>query len=163
MRLRRTLVTMLLAFAVLAAIVPGASARSSRGTRSLRAYTSALVRAINGARAANGLPALQVDVRLQTAAVGQSTFLASVGRLDHSGPDGSNVLTRVMRLGYRGHMVGEDLAAGMGPAATVRAWMASPGHRENLLASGFHMLGVGVAVGSLGGMSAPFVTADFGS
>jgi uncharacterized protein YkwD len=129
----------------------------------MRAYTNALVQAINGARAANGLPALQVDVRLATAARGQSSFLASVGRLDHAGPDGSNVMTRVMRLGYKGRMVGEDLAAGMGPGATVRAWMASPGHRANLLEPHFHMLGVGVSVGSLGGMDAPFVTADFGS
>ena len=33
----------------------------------------------------------------------------------------------------------------------------------NLLEPGFHLLGVGVAMGSLGGMNAPFVTADFGS
>jgi uncharacterized protein YkwD len=157
MRLRRPLVTLFVALTVLAVGVPIASARSTR------AYTSALVQAINGARSANGLPPLQVDARLASAAQGQSTFLASVGRLDHAGPDGSNVLTRLIRLGFRGHMVGEDLAAGMGPAATVRAWLASPGHRMNLLEPHFRRLGVGVAMGSLGGASAPFVTADFGS
>jgi uncharacterized protein YkwD len=159
MRLRRPLVSLLVAFAVLAALVPGASARS---TRSMRAYTSALVQAINGARAANGLAPLHVDWRLATAARGQSAYLAGLGKLDHAGPDGSNVLQRLMRLGFRGHVAGEDLAAGMGPTATVQAWLASPGHRMNLLSPDYRMLGVAVAMGSLGGTSEPFVTADFG-
>lgn len=163
MSLRRPLVILLLAAAALAAVVPGASAGSAQTSRSARAFTSALVQAINGARAANGLAPLQVDARLATAAHGQSAYLASAGVLDHSGPDGSTVFTRLTRQGYHGHMVGENLAAGMGPAATVQAWLASPGHRMNLLEPGFHLLGVGVVLGSLDGMNAPFVTADFGS
>lgn len=163
MRLRRPLVILLLAAAALAAVVPGASAGSAQTSRSARAFTSALVSAINGARAANGLEPLQVDARLATAARGQSAYLASAGKLDHVGPDGSNVFTRLTRQGFHGHMVGENLAAGMGPGATVQAWLASLGHRMNLLEPGFHLLGVGVAMGSLDGMNAPFVTADFGS
>jgi uncharacterized protein YkwD len=163
MRLRRPLVILLLAVAALAALVPTASAGSAHSTQSARAFASALVSAINGARAANGLQALDVDVRLSTAARGQSIYLASAGMLDHSGPDGASVSTRLARQGFHGHMVGENLAAGMGPAATVSAWLASPGHRENLLEPGYHRLGVGVAMGSLDGMDAPFVTADFGS
>jgi uncharacterized protein YkwD len=143
--------------------VPTASAGSAHSTQSARAFTSALVSAINGARAANGLPPLQVDARLSTAARGQSSYLASAGVLDHTGPDGASLSTRLAREGFHGHMVGENLAAGMGPAATVSAWLASPGHRMNLLEPQFHRLGVGVVMGSLQGMSAPFVTADFGS
>jgi uncharacterized protein YkwD len=163
MRLRRPLATLLLAVAALVALVPTASAGSAHSTQSARAFTSALVSAINGARAANGLQPLEVDARLMTAARGQSTYLASAGKLDHTGPDGASVFTRLTRQGFHGRMVGEDLAAGMGPAATVQAWLASPGHRMNLLEPQFHLLGVGVVMGTLGGMSAPFVTADFGS
>jgi uncharacterized protein YkwD len=163
MRLRRPLAILLLAVAALVASVPAASAGSAHSTQAARAFTSALVSAINGARAANGLEPLQVDTRLMTAARGQSTYLASAGKLDHSGPDGASVSTRLVRQGFHGHMVGENLAAGMGPAATVQAWLASPGHRMNLLEPGFHVLGVGVVMGTLGGISAPFVTADFGS
>jgi uncharacterized protein YkwD len=163
MRLRRPLAILLLAVAALVASVPAASAGSAHSTQSARAFTSALVSAINGARAANGLEPLQVDTRLTTAARGQSTYLAAAGKLDHSGPDGASVYQRLTRQGFHGHMVGENLAAGMGPAATVQAWLASPGHRMNLLAPQFHLLGVGIVMGSLGGMSAPFVTADFGS
>jgi uncharacterized protein YkwD len=163
MRLHRPLVILVLAVAALAALVPTASAGSAHSTQSASAFASALVSAINGARAANGLAPLQVDVRISTAARGQSAYLASAGVLDHSGPDGASVSTRLARQGFHGRMVGENLAAGMGPAATVSAWLASPGHRENLLEPQYHRLGVGVAMGSLEGMSAPFVTADFGS
>jgi uncharacterized protein YkwD len=157
---RRPLVILLLAVAAIVAVVPSASAGASK---SARAYQSALVSAINGARAANGLPPLHVDSRLTTAAKEQSSYLASAGKLDHTGPGGTSVYARLTQQGFHGRMVGENLAAGMGPAATVQAWLASPGHRQNLLAPQFHMLGVGVVMGSLGGMSAPFVTADFGS
>ncbi len=156
MSLRRPLI-------LLVACVAFAALASSALASSTRAYSSALVQAINSARVANGVPPLQVDVRLTTAARGQSAYLAAAGKLDHSGPGGTTVFTRVERLGYHGNMVGEDLAAGMGPAATVRAWMADPAHRQNLLEPRFHMVGVGVATGSLGGGSAPFVTADFAS
>jgi uncharacterized protein YkwD len=156
MRIYRPFI-LLLACVVSVALAGQASASSSH------AYTSALVMAINGARAANGVPPLRVDFRLVQAARGQSTYLAGAGKLDHAGPDGSTVLTRVSRAGYHGVMVGEDLAAGMGPAATVQAWMADPAHRQNLLEPHFHVLGVAVVTGSLGGGSAPFVTADFGS
>jgi uncharacterized protein YkwD len=156
MRLLRPLI-------LLVVCVACAALASSSFASSTRAYSSALVQAINSARIANGVAPLQVDFRLTTAARGQSAYLASVGKLDHSGPDGSNVMTRVSRLGYRGNMVGEDLAAGMGPVATVRAWMADPAHRENLLEPRFHMVGVGVVNGTLGGGSAPFVTVDFAS
>jgi uncharacterized protein YkwD len=163
MRLRRPLVILVLAVAALAALVPTASAGSAHSTQSARAFTSALVSAINDARAANDLPPLQVDARLTTAARGQSSYLASAGVLDHTGPDGASLSTRLARQGFHAHMVGENLAAGMGPAATVSAWLASPGHRMNMLEPEFHRLGVGVVMGSLQGMSAPFVTADFGS
>jgi uncharacterized protein YkwD len=160
MSLRRPLAILLLALATCVAAAPSASASSSR---SARAYQSALVTAINGARAANGVGPLRVDLRLTAAAKGQSSYLAAAGKLDHLGPDGATVFDRLAQQGFHGHMVGENLAAGMGPAATVQAWLASPGHRMNLLEPGFHVLGVGVVMGSLGGMSAPFVTADFGS
>jgi uncharacterized protein YkwD len=149
----------ILLLACVVSVAPAGEATAS----SSRAYTSALVQAINGVRAANGVAPLQVDVRLVHAAQGQDSYLASAGKLDHSGADGSSVQTRAGRAGYHGSMVGENLAAGMGPAATVRAWMSDAGHRANLLEPHYHLVGVAVMTGTLGGGSAPFVTADFGS
>jgi uncharacterized protein YkwD len=43
-------------------------------------------------------------------------------------------------------------------------WLASPGHRANLLRPGFRRLGLGIATGSFPGQAgATVVTADFGS
>jgi uncharacterized protein YkwD len=59
----------------------------------------------------------------------------------------------------RARYVGENLASGsmpLGASEIVQMWLASPGHRQNLLDSGFHRIGVGVAGGST-----RLVTADF--
>lgn len=66
-----------------------------------------------------------------------------------------------------GPLLGEDLAwAPPGAAAAgriVRAWLASPEHRANLLRPGFERIGIGTARGTFAGQpGAVLVTADFG-
>jgi uncharacterized protein YkwD len=157
MRILRPFI-LLLVCAASAVLAPGVNASSAV------AYSNALLQAINAQRDQAGVAELHLDLHLTKAARGQSIYLASVGKLDHTGAGGSTVMSRVTTAGYHGNMVGEDLAAGMGPAATVRAWMSDPGHRANILATGYHKVGVGIATGSLGGGGAvPFVTVDFGS
>ena len=73
---------------------------------------------------------------------------------------------RLVRSGARGPMYGENLAWGVGPYATarnvVRGWMASPGHRVNLLRPGWTRIGLGALKGNfLGHTGATVVTADF--
>ena len=63
-------------------------------------------------------------------------------------------------------MYGENLAWGTGPFATARrvvsGWMASPGHRANLLRPGWRRIGLGALRGNfLGYPGATVVTADF--
>jgi hypothetical protein len=66
------------------------------------------------------------------------------------------VLDRIKRTGYirddRPWRVGENLAWGTGalatPGAIVRAWMNSPGHRENILNAHYREIGVGVVPGN---------------
>jgi uncharacterized protein YkwD len=157
MRILRPFI-LLLVCAATAVVAPGVNASSAV------AYSNALLQAINAQRDQAGVPELHLDLHLTKAARGQSIYLASLGALDHTGAGGTSVMTRVTSAGYHGNMVGENLAAGMGPAATVHAWMSDAGHRANLLAAGFHKVGVGIATGSLeGGDAVPFVTADFGS
>ena len=42
-------------------------------------------------------------------------------------------------------------------------WLQSPGHRENLLASAFRTVGIGLARGVWNGRARCYVTADFGA
>ena len=148
----------LLALSLLSLLVPGALAQQTKRTQA-----ATLLAAMNGARAQYGLAPLKADGALNAAASAHSADLASRGVLDHVGGDGATLLQRLLRVGWHGTMAGEDLAVGYGPKATVQAWLASPGHRANLLSPSFHRVGVGVVTGSFGGASAGFVTADFSS
>ncbi|MTD42739.1 hypothetical protein GKE82_00060 [Conexibacter sp. W3-3-2] len=74
----------------------------------------------------------------------------------HVSPAGTTMLARIRRTGYlEGDIarwsVGENLAWGTGristPARIVKAWMASPGHRRNILDRSYREIGVGVVLG----------------
>jgi uncharacterized protein YkwD len=72
----------------------------------------------------------------------------------------------MVTFGAPGPAYGENLAWATGSDARarviVRTWLASPGHRANVLRPGWQRLGIGAAVGEfLGYPSATVVTADF--
>jgi uncharacterized protein YkwD len=74
--------------------------------------------------------------------------------------------TRMLQFQVQGSFAGENLAWGVGDRGTARgivaAWLASPGHRANLLRASFRRVGVGDLVGTFRGFAgANVVTADF--
>jgi uncharacterized protein YkwD len=74
--------------------------------------------------------------------------------------------SRMARFAVAGRVAGENLAWGTGSRGAARgivaAWLASPGHRANLLRPSFLRVGVGDLAGSFRGHSgAHVVTADF--
>jgi uncharacterized protein YkwD len=139
----------------------------------------ALVRAaticlVNRERTTRGEGPLLTNSDLQNAAQGHSESMASGAYFEHSGPGGS-FLQRIMASGYLSgpnalYSVGENIAYGSlqeaTPASIVAAWMASPGHRANILNSSFLEAGIGIAPhlpASLGGGEAgAMYTEDFG-
>ena len=68
-------------------------------------------------------------------------------------PSGDTLVDRLLGAGYMRRdanwTVGENLAWGTGslatPAAIMRAWMASPGHRDILLRRSYREIGIGIA------------------
>jgi uncharacterized protein YkwD len=74
----------------------------------------------------------------------------------HYSPAGADVADRARRTGYAKRecawRLGEVLAWGVGgrstAAATVRAWMQSPGHRRILVSNRYSDLGVGTVAGT---------------
>jgi uncharacterized protein YkwD len=73
---------------------------------------------------------------------------------EHLGPRGQTPLARMRAVGYIsssrvGYEVGENIAWGTRrlatPRAIVAAWMASPGHRANILDPRYRETGIGVA------------------
>jgi len=94
--------------------------------------------------------------------------VASCRQLSHT-PCNSAVTDAVRRAGYRYSTFGENLFAGMerqvSPRDVVGAWLDSPGHRANILRSGFRELGLaGVqAQGLLGDGTSVVWVAAFGA
>ena len=74
----------------------------------------------------------------------------------HTSRSGSDSGDRIRSPGYlsgaRSWMIGENLAWGSGerstPRGIVKASIASPGHRHNILTSRFREIGIGVASSS---------------
>ena len=129
------------------------------GARSLSTTAPSLLAAINGTRAAHGLAALRVDVRLVRVARAHSTDMLRRNYFSHGA-----FASRVRASGARGPMFGEDLAWGTAatPEWIIGQWLASPTHRAVLLRPGFRRVGIGVITGTFSGYGgATVVTADF--
>lgn len=126
----------------------------STGGASLGPGELAVVSLINTYRTAHGLRPLLVGRALSRAAQAHSEDMARRGYFDHGA-----FVARLRSFGVRAPSLGENLAAGtrpLSPAEIVRMWIASAGHRENLLDGSFRRIGVGEAGGST-----RLVTADF--
>ena len=132
-----------------------------RFTRSLPVDPAAteVTRLVNVARAAAGCAAVRPDARLATAARLHSEDMARQGYFSHTSLDGRTPWDRMRAQGYPSGS-GENIAAGYGtPAAVMRAWMDSPGHRANILSCSSVALGVGIG---RGGSYGTYWTQDFG-
>ena len=109
------------------------------------------------------------NAKLAGAALAHSQDMAQNGYIEsdpHSGSDGSTPAQRVERAGYTGWTdTGENVAAGYtvgGPGDVVAAWLASPGHCENIMNPRFREIGVSY-VALKGAKYNGFFTQDFGS
>ncbi len=140
-----------LATLILLLTAPAASARSGTASRVERS----LLDAINLTREEFHLHPLIRDPRLDRAAHAHSDDMIRRRYFGHT--------TTLARL--PGHVIGENLAWCSGDVRAmtiVDAWLRSPEHRENLLRPGFRRIGIGVAVGRLGGApQSRVVTVDF--
>jgi uncharacterized protein YkwD len=109
-----------------------------------------LLALVNDRRRTAGVPPLPANARLTAAAQGWAEAMARSGVLGHG-----DFVGRIRAAGYLGMVLSENVAAGQQTAADVVAdWMASPGHRANLLNLSFTDVGFGRA--------GNFWVADFG-
>jgi len=94
-------------------------------------------------RRAQGLPPLKGEDSLARASFGHLLDMAMQNYFAHESLDGRSPWDRIEAEGYIFDVAGENIAAGYPtPRLVVDAWMASPGHRENILYTGFRELGV---------------------
>lgn len=125
---------------------------------------TALVAQSNAERAELGLAALTPHAALQMAAQRKADDMAKKGYFAHQSPDGSQPWDWIANAGYRYKNAGENLAVNFVDSADVTAaWMASPGHRANILNGSYTEVGIATAEGIYKGKPATFVVEMFGT
>ncbi|MBA3429357.1 MAG: CAP domain-containing protein [Actinobacteria bacterium] len=128
----------------------------------LTARESALLQRINAVRSQHLLPRLAVDRTLVRAARAHSRAMLQQDVFAHGDFAG-----RMRAHGVQFPRLAENLAWGTGSFATARwmvtSWLASPGHRANLLDPRLRAIGIGAPVGIFSGYpGTAMVTTDFG-
>lgn len=96
-------------------------------------------------RSSSGLPALAPDPTLERAALRQAGYMASSGRMDHDTGWRRGFAERMQRDGVEAPAA-ENLANGrMDMPRLFEMWMASTGHRRNMLDPRFSRYGLAYA------------------
>ena len=100
-------------------------------------------------RAANGLPALVRDPRLARIARRYSSEMEEMGDIAHLSRRSGNAVDRVRAAGIlpMPRVIAENVGRDYNAADAERGFMASPGHRNNILNPALTHVGVGVALG----------------
>ncbi|HEX2810249.1 MAG TPA: CAP domain-containing protein, partial [Kineosporiaceae bacterium] len=104
-----------------------------------------VVTLVNQQRITAGCRALTISPILITVARAHSKEMSdSSGGIKHNSADGRTPFQRMTAAGYSYSVAAENIAAGQSTAAAVMAaWMASEGHRANILNCGLTQIGVG--------------------
>lgn len=125
------------------------------------ALLAGVLEAVNLERRERQLDPLILDPTLMRIADFYACRMAESDFLSHVDPhDGSSVDSRARDFGYAFLKIGENLALGQRSAGQVVAdWMASAGHRANILDPSFTQIGVAVKTGTWGG---PYWVQEFG-
>jgi uncharacterized protein YkwD len=120
-------------------------------TATRRALARDVLQHANEARKDARVRALAEEEALTRAAELYAEELSRLQRLEHVSPTrGLETMTqRIEAAGGQWRRAGENLATTYGvanlPRAVIDMWLGSPGHRRNLLDSGFSQTGVGIA------------------
>ena len=133
----------------------------------------AIVCLVNAERTSRGLKPLRRDGDLAQAARRHASDMARRNYFSHVTPGGADLGDRLRDAGYGdpgdGWRAGENLGWGTGnratPASLVDEWLASPGHKRNMLENSFREIGVGVADGApqpTGGLPGATYTLNLG-
>jgi hypothetical protein len=134
------------AFATVFALAPGLHAQTSPAatSRSL----------LNSARASAGLKPLGDDSRLDAIAQAQAQRMADRDAIYHN----PNLKSDADAAGVNWETIGENVGVGPDASSVHQAFMASPGHRQNILYGDYTVVGIGYAVGKDGSV---FIAQDY--
>jgi uncharacterized protein YkwD len=128
---------------------------SSSGLRPAGAAESRIFDLINAERRHQGLAALTYNPRLDQMAKIQAQNMARFQKMAHVLPEAQlpTLVSRAQYVGYPFGRIAENVALGYPNAETVvQGWMASKGHRTNILNPDVGETGIAIARSSAGGL-----------
>jgi len=130
----------------------------------LAAWPREVWRLMNETRAASGLPSYAYNETLALAAQLHAEDCQQRGSCSHTGSDGSDIKTRILRAGYTPAGYAECWAVRSSPQGVIDIWMdevpPNDPHRRTVLHTWFTEVGIGVAPSPWKGYY--YVIADFG-
>lgn len=123
-----------------------------------------IVSETNIQRENNGLVSLSENKKLSAAALAKANDMFARQYFDHVSPSGVGPADLVESYGYDYILAGENLILGnfSSEKEMVDVWMASPGHRENILNARYSEIGVAAVKGVFEGHSVWIAVQEFG-
>jgi uncharacterized protein YkwD len=114
-----------------------------------------LVALTNRVREGLGLIDLRRDPDLQALAHDRAVLMAETDILSHTEPDGRKVFDHLDATGMPYYSAGEIIAWNTYPleyttGQVIEAWMASPGHHDVMVSTGYNYVGFGAALSATG-------------
>lgn len=147
--LLQALVFLIALWATLLVLAPLVSAAGDGPDPALAALEDALHDAVNEVRTREGLIPLQRDPAVDRVARAHSRDMVARRYFAHETPEGLSPPDRLARGGVDGiSLAGENVgltSRGDPNREIVTGWLASPVHRQNLLAPMFNRTGIGIA------------------
>jgi len=147
---------------------------ATTATERLGLLDQGVLAAVNRTRSERGLRPFVLSKELQSAARSHSRSMLEQGFFAHESAGGASFSKRIRAFyrsaGYMSWSVGENLlssSSDVSAQAAIDAWLASPGHRENMLSPAWREVGIGAlrtrsAGGEFGGKPTWVITMDFG-
>lgn len=111
-----------------------------------------------------GVGSLVSNEKLSQAANEKAADMFAYNYWAHNSPTGKTPWVFIKSTGYKYVYAGENLARGFTTTESViKAWMASPDHRANMLSENYQDVGFGVLQGKLNGEETILVVEEFGN
>lgn len=105
-----------------------------------------VVRLVNVERKKKGLAPLTANAQLSNVARLKSQDMINKKYFSHYSPTYGSPFDMMKKFGIKFSYAGENIAMGQTtPAAVMKSWMNSPGHRANILNANYNQIGVGAA------------------
>lgn len=126
--------------------------------------SSQLLYLTNIQRQINGAGSLSLNDELSLAAESKAKNMFAQNYWAHNSPDGKTPWVFIKNSGYVYVYAGENLARGFETSdEVIKAWMASPDHRDNMLSKNYSDVGFAVAKGKLLGEETVLIVEMLGS